>query len=306
MRRAIVILVAVLATSVAGGLLDGIVWPGTALALFRPQLTLVLLVATVVALALGPRWVGIAGLGLAVLGVALLVPALTDPRPEPPIDDRPVVRVLALNLWARNDDVDAVSRLIERERPDVVALSELTPAWARALAPVLREHRVRATAPGPGTSGIGLYGRGPLRGAVVVRVPRGGRHALEGRIALPDGRTAWLLVTHPPSALLPGDQGAHEEALSAIGGWARAHGSSAVVCGDLNAPAWTRSLRRALAAGDLRALLPGGLVAGSWPALPPPLRISIDGCLVGRGVRARAELGPRVGSDHLPVLVELA
>jgi endonuclease/exonuclease/phosphatase family metal-dependent hydrolase len=74
----------------------------------------------------------------------------------------------------------------------------------------------------------------------------------------------------------------------------------------LQAAPWTRTLRDALDTGHLRAALPGGLVSGSWPALVPPLRVSIDGCLVGNRVRARAELGPRVGSDHLPVLVELA
>jgi endonuclease/exonuclease/phosphatase (EEP) superfamily protein YafD len=39
--------------------------------------------------------------------------------------------------------------------------------------------------------------------------------------------------------------------------------------------------------------------------VPRPLRAPIDGCLVGGGLGARAELGPDVGSDHLPVLVEL-
>ena len=33
--------------------------------------------------------------------------------------------------------------------------------------------------------------------------------------------------------------------------------------------------------GDLRPALPGGLFAGSWPSLPVPFRVAIDGCLVG-------------------------
>jgi endonuclease/exonuclease/phosphatase (EEP) superfamily protein YafD len=120
------------------------------------------------------------------------------------------------------------------------------------------------------------------------------------------GRAGQLLVVHPPGALLPGDVDTHEHELAAFGEWAREHGPRSAVCGDLNAAPWTRSLRDALAEGELRAALPGGFFAGSWPRLPSPLRVAIDGCLVGRGLKARAELGPGVGSDHLPVLIELA
>ncbi len=305
-RRAVTILVLALGACVVGGLLDGIVWPGTALALFRPQVTLALVATSLVALGLGARAAAVAGLVTAALGAALLVPTIRERGPTPPVGGQPVARLLVLNLWARNDDVEAVTALIARERPDVVGLTELTPAWARALAPALRAYRVRAVAPSGGGGGIGVYGREPLESAEIVRPVRGGRRAVDARIVLPNGGTASLLVVHPTSALVPGDQGAHERELAAIGAWARAEGRRSAVCGDLNAAPWTRSLRHAIATGQLRALLPGGLFAGSWPALPPPLRVAIDGCLVGDGLRARARLGPRVGSDHLPVLVELS
>lgn len=295
-----------LGACVAGGLLDGVVWPGTPLALFRPQLTLALLAASAASLAVGPRRVGLAGLAATAIGTALLVPAVRDPRPAAPAPGSPVVRLLALNLWERNGDVAAVAELVERERPDVVALTELTPTWSRALAPALRGYPVRAAAPRAGTSGIGVYGRRSLERADVVRLVEGGRPSVEAQLALGAGGTVRMLVVHPPSALLPGDLGVHERELAAIGAWARAQGPRTAVCGDLNAAAWTRTLRRAMTDGRLRPLLPGGLFTGSWPAVPAPLRVAIDGCLVGRGLRGRATLGPRVGSDHLPVLVELA
>jgi endonuclease/exonuclease/phosphatase (EEP) superfamily protein YafD len=305
MRRLLAGLIGLLSGGVAGGLLDGIVWPGPPLALFRPQLTLALLVVSLVALAIGFHRIAIVGFAVAGIGAALLIPSLRDPEPEPPPATSRTVKVLTLNLWHRNDDVSAVTELIRRERPDIVALIELTPAWSRALDPALRQYRIRAAEPDEGSAGIGLYARAHLRDPEVVRLLDGGRPAVEARLDL-RGRAGRLLVVHPMGALLPGDGDTHDRELTAIGEWARKHGPRTVVCGDLNAAPWSRSLRDALAAGALRAALPGGLLAGSWPAVPPPLRVAIDGCLVGTGLKARVELGPRVGSDHLPVLVELA
>ena len=305
MRRLPVVVVGLLSGAVVGGLLDGIVWPGSALALFRPQLTLLLVLGALVALVLRDRRAAIAGIAIASLGGVLLIATLRDPEAEPPPAGSRTVKVLTLNLWHRNDDVAAVAELIRRERPHIVALLELTPRWSRALAPALRPYRTRAVEPREGSIGIGLYARAHLGDPRLVRPVAGGRRAVEARLELAD-RAGALLVAHPPGVLLPGTGAAHERELAAIGDWARRHGKLSVVCGDLNAAPWTRSLRDARAKGALRAVFPGGLFAGSWPALVPPLRVAIDGCLVGEGIKARAELGPRAGSDHLPVLVELA
>lgn len=300
------ILVAVLGALVLGGVLDTLLWPGPVLALFRPQLTLALALAAVLALAARRPRAALAGGAIAVLGAILLLPAVRGPVPEPPAVGAPTVRLLVLNLWRRNDDVAAVAELIRRERPDVVALIELTPAWERALTPALAQYPVRAAETNEGAAGIGLYGRGVLSDPKLVRLFEDGRASVEAGLALPGGRRASLLVVHPTTGLLPGKLGTHRSSLDAVGAWAAERGRRVAVCGDLNAAPWMRSLRRTLDRGGLRAALPGGLLDGSWPALPRPLRAPLDGCLVGAGVRARAELGPGVGSDHLPVLVELA
>ena len=305
MRRLLAILLVLLCAAVAGWLLDGIVWPGPPLALFRPQLTAGLLAVTIVVLAVGPRRLAIVGIVVVGLGCTLLVPTLRDPEPQAPRTGQPSVEVLTLNLWYRNGDVASVTELIREERPDIVALVELTPAWQRALAPVLRPYRIRSLEAAPGSGGIGLYGRAHLRRPEIVRLLDGARPVARAELDLPGG-VGRLLVVHPAGGLLPSDVERHERELRAIGEWAREQGPRSLVCGDLTAAPWTRSLRDLLAEGGLRAALPGGLFAGSWPALPPPLRVAVDGCLVGRGLRARAELGPRVGSDHLPVLVEVA
>ncbi|HSI98643.1 MAG TPA: endonuclease/exonuclease/phosphatase family protein [Gaiellaceae bacterium] len=305
MRRLLAILIGLLSGAVAGGLFDGVIWPGPALALFRPQLTLMLLTVVLLALVIGPRGIAIVGIAIAGVGGLLLTPALRDPEPEPPPATRPTVRLLTLNLWHRNDDVSAVTELITRERPDIVALIELTPAWQRTLAAALEPYRIRALEVDVGSTGVGVYARAHVRDPKIVRLFDGARPAVEARLDL-FGRIGRLLVAHPPGTLSPGTVDAHKHEMAAIGQWAREHGPRSAVCGDLNAAPWTRSLRNVLAEAELRVAFPGGLFAGSWPAVPRPLRVAIDGCLVGPGLQASARFGPRVGSDHLPVLVELS
>ncbi len=110
MRRLPAVLMGVLSVAVAGGLLDGIVWPGSALALFRPQLTLLLVLGALVALVLRDRRAAIAGIAIASLGGVLLIATLRDPEAEPPPAGSRTVKVLTLNLWHRNDDVAARAR----------------------------------------------------------------------------------------------------------------------------------------------------------------------------------------------------
>ena len=299
------ILVGVLGALVLGGVLDTLLWPGPILALFRPQLTLALALAAVLALATRSRRAALVGGAIAILGAALLLPAVRGPAPEPPAAGAPTVRLLVLNLWRRNDDVAAVAQLIRRERPDAVALIELTSAWERALGPALSQYPLRAAETDEGAAGIGLYGGKVLGNPTLVRLFEDGRASVEAALTLPGGRRASLLLVHPTTGLLPGKLGTHRSSLDAVGTWAAERGRRVAVCGDLNAAPWMRSLRRTLDRGGLRAAFPGGVLDGSWPALPRPLRAPLDGCLVGAGVRAHAELGPGVGSDHLPVLVEL-
>jgi asparagine N-glycosylation enzyme membrane subunit Stt3 len=82
--RLLAILLGLMSICVAGGLLDGVVWPGSALALFRPQLTLALLAVVLLAFVVGPRLLAVGGVAVAVLGGLLLIPTLRAAEPEPP------------------------------------------------------------------------------------------------------------------------------------------------------------------------------------------------------------------------------
>ena len=89
----------------------------------------------------------------------------------------------------------------------------------------------------------------------------------------------------------------------------RSSGLPIVVCSDLNAAPGGYRTRLLTETSGLRRTKPWWTPAGSWPsALPALFRVPIDDVLVSSGIVVRdwKVLGWAAGSDHAPVLVELA
>lgn len=77
----------------------------------------------------------------------------------------------------------------------------------------------------------------------------------------------------------------------------------AVLSGDFNSAPWTHAIRSIGSAGDFR--LGSGFVT-SWPSANPGfLRLPLDQLYLRGRVEADVRTGPQLGSDHLPVLIEL-
>ena len=70
---------------------------------------------------------------------------------------------------------------------------------------------------------------------------------------------------------------------------------------------WSLPLRRLIRQTGLRDSALGFGVQPTWPAGMLLARIQIDQCLVSEDLKVvRRDVGPDVGSDHLPLVVELA
>jgi endonuclease/exonuclease/phosphatase (EEP) superfamily protein YafD len=80
-----------------------------------------------------------------------------------------------------------------------------------------------------------------------------------------------------------------------------------LVLGDCNATRWCASFAAMQAAAGLQDTSDGMGWQGTWPALLPGwFRVPIDQVLVSAGIGVRdRRLGGDIGSDHLPVCVDL-
>lgn len=212
------------------------------------------------------------------------------------------VRILFANVLASNQDYEAVRALIRAEQPDIVAVVETRAPWFTELGPALAgyqklEHDRRDN------FGLGLYVRGSLHGHVEHF---GG--SVPTIVAELETRGVRLtaVVTHPwppMSGWAEAEQGKH---LGELARYVVARRGTIVVAGDLNATPWSRYFRRLVGTTGLCDTRAGFGYQGSYPAGSALQRIPIDHVLVSCAVGVRdRRIGPDVGSDHLPVIVDL-
>ena len=79
-----------------------------------------------------------------------------------------------------------------------------------------------------------------------------------------------------------------------------------MLVGDLNCTSWTPAFAELERISGLRDSRKGFGVQPTWPSNLPGLRIPIDHFLVSPSLAVRNRfVGPAVGSDHFPVVIEL-
>jgi endonuclease/exonuclease/phosphatase (EEP) superfamily protein YafD len=279
-------------------------WALDLLSHFRPQYALLLAAALFVGWAAGvAAWV--AGLTAACLAVQVgtLLPFWLPPREVAAAGPR--VRVCLLNVYTGSRAYAAVRALLLREDPDLVVLQETDAAWLEGLADVRARYPHRIEEPRADNFGIALWSRLDLDDPRIVRFDASRVPSVVTGVRR-DGAAFTLIATHPLPPAGAARAARRDEALAAVARCAAAQGGAVAVVGDLNCSPWSPHFRRLLAAGRLLDSAEGRGLHATWPARLGPLGIPIDHFLHGAALAvAGRRVGPRVGSDHRPLVVEL-
>ncbi len=238
------------------------------------------------------------------LNWAYVLPFYTHKGGPPPVAEEARLVLMFANVQGGNRDYEALFASVAEVRPDVLALAEVTPAWGARLEALRGDYPYSSVLARPGGSGLALFSRLPLEGAEGLDIDASTHPVMRARVVLPRSSLS-LLLLHPPTPMRPAKfrhrANQFEMADGLLGAGPR------VLVGDLNATPWSPYFKELLARTRLRDAREGAGLVTTWPAsMPPLLRIPIDHCLVSEEVRVRAvRAGPRTGSDHLPLVVEL-
>jgi endonuclease/exonuclease/phosphatase (EEP) superfamily protein YafD len=104
----------------------------------------------------------------------------------------------------------------------------------------------------------------------------------------------------------PRNSAFRNEELNALVAFSKAQQGPLIVAGDFNLTPWSEYFRDALSAAGLQDAALGFGIARSWPAQFAPVGMRIDHCLLSPHWRSvSADVGPALGSDHLPLVADL-
>lgn len=300
-RRARLAVGALLAASVLGFFGDAW-WALDLFAHFRLHYALLVLPLLVFLLARRDRrWALVAGLVLA-LNAGFVAPLLWTGTSDS--KDARAVKLLVINVNRSNLDFAAVAKVIRKEDPDFVGLVEVHERWLDELSVALETYPYRAAVPRDDNFGVALYSRYALVLDDVIPQPITEFPTVRA-IAMVHGMRLQVAVLHLPPPIGPDWSRARDRHLQQ---WAKMRQSSTgrfVLMGDFNATPWSAAFRRVLRDAGMRRAGPG--IAATWPSALgifgiPIDHVLIDGQLAPRGVK----VGPDVGSDHRPLIVEIS
>lgn len=299
--RSLEAFVALLGAATTVGFLDRVSWVFEAATLFRLQYAVVLLVVGALALALRRPRLTLAALLLAAVNIVVIAPWQDAPRTAASLRG-PTLRIVAFNVESSNHHYNRLAPLVSSLRPDVLGLIELTPGWARAAANASTRVRPRRFVAQPGAYGMGILSASRPTTLTARRFPADGPTALVARFRIRKQPVTFVLVhVHTPFA-----GSVHERELRALAAARPRLGSRLIVCGDFNTVPWAAQFEDFAHAAGLTDVFRGAWHTHSWPSFSPVLGALIDHCLISNGLVVRdRRLGPSIGSDHLPLVLDV-
>jgi endonuclease/exonuclease/phosphatase (EEP) superfamily protein YafD len=283
------------------------VWWLDVLANFRVQYVVALLPLGV-AVALS-KWkkTGLGVLLAAAVNLVVLLPLFVgSPGASDPA--APTVRVMSFNLLSTNTSYSEVFAYIDETEPDIVFLHEASLPWETAAQSAATGYQVVI----PRSEDI-IFGTLVLvRGDEVDARSYGFGIAQVRAVEVTFRPAGWsepvrVLGTHPLAPTNSTRAGLRDAQLGFAAGWAERADGAAVITGDFNATPWSWPFRHMMATAGLHNSQVGFGLQASFPATSSLVfRVPIDHLLHNDRLRVRnRQLGPPLGSDHFPLVVDL-
>ncbi|MGH8195796.1 MAG: endonuclease/exonuclease/phosphatase family protein [Woeseiaceae bacterium] len=215
-------------------------------------------------------------------------------------------RMLAANVNLRNNNYGPLRDLIADLRPDIVGLSEVDREWAEALRELDYPYRILHTE--DGAYGLALFSRLPLRELEHSPYRQDGfQTAILAEVEI-GGRGATFVLAHVRAPTSPAKTRLRNRQLEKLATLFRAdRNHDEILLGDLNVTPWSPYYDVLESGTGIVNAARGIGYRPTWPTRPAFLRIPIDHCLLSEGLNvASIRTGPDIGSDHLPLIVDIS
>jgi endonuclease/exonuclease/phosphatase (EEP) superfamily protein YafD len=226
-----------------------------------------------------------------------------------PLDASPAYKALALNVLILNRDYARVKDLIERKDPDFILLQEVDNKWTEAMEFLKKEYPYWKIYPRDDSFGIAYFSRYKPEKMELLYFDGSDLPAIFADYKL-NGKPLTFVGVHVLPPRFKSYVKVRNEQFDKLIELAKSReGGDVLLLGDLNSSHWSHDFKNFLRRSGLENSAAGFGVQPSWPAFGVlfPLLIPIDHCLVSKGLAVlKRDIGPHVGSDHYPLLIEFS
>ncbi len=280
-------------------------WPFELASHFRVQYLGVLCFAICVQYARSKPLTGFLFLVLTVVNFGACFSLLPITNQELP-QSTPNLRCLWVNVNTANNNYARVLELIEETEPDVVVLGEVNKNWMKGISELEEQYRLVCSIPREDNFGVAMFSRVP---AVDVKTPTltpGPVPAIVATLDV-DGTLVSVIGAHTFPPVGSHSMRARNQQLDQLGELCQQLPGHRVLVGDLNLTSWSPYFQDLETKSSLRDSRTAIGIQPTWHTGLWFACIPIDHCLVSSEIEViERRVESKVGSDHLPILIDLA
>lgn len=277
---------------------------------FRFQLALIL-IALSVGMALRKSWYWAMGCLLLSIPTLFVVGLLYLPNQTTySSKDSSEYRLLLLNVLEHNHKHEEVSQLVEDADPDLICFVEFTRSWEKRLPSIRSQYPYTAFDPRFNGNGVRVFSKYPI--SFETDQSKAHRIGLApvgvARVTLPDAKIT-LVGIHTKSPTTVRRVGYRNSQIKALSAIIKSQHGPLICCGDFNSTTFAHGLYDFVRETKLNDSRRGFGIQPSWPSPKKliPLRVTIDHIFVSDHIKIHDRfIGPNVGSDHLPVIMDFS
>lgn len=290
------------------GFLGRLWWPFELVASFRVQWFVILLAAALSCFLTRKYNHAILFALCSLPNMLVIAPVYFGPDFVKPVN--PTVRALLINVNVFNDQYERVRNLVKETDADFIVVQEIDWQWQEALKPITKEYPFHASKPREDNFGIAMYSRTPFTdiwiGALGYPLGPPGFPTVVAQLTV-HRKSLTVIGIHPPPPLFGEFRRARRDMLEALRRFVLQRKGPVMVLGDLNTTPWSPLFTDLLQHSRLRDSRKGFGIQATWPSDLPFLLIPVDHCLVSEELTiANRRVGPHIGSDHYPVIVDFS
>lgn len=224
-------------------------------------------------------------------------------------------RIVVANINTRNKQYDDVLAFIRQEAPDLALFMEVDETWVNQLNTLSDNLPYTSGQANPYNSGIAIYSQYPLEETQLTLFGDDSTYSITGKVTF-NNQTLAFVGTHPWPPVRSSAFHSRNRQLDLIGQYLQAISFPQLVIGDLNITMWSPYYKRLIRNTGLKnarkgfGLLPSWPTRGTYRQIPDWITllfsIPIDHCLLSPEIEvANVRVGPNLGSDHRPIIVDL-